>query len=117
MREVFSSFRQTNLKVNPFKYEFVRTKVHFLGHVISKEGLQVDPTKIAVVEEISPPTNQTPVNSFVFHCSYNKRYIKNFSEIARPLHNASATNSLFQWTSEAQQAFMIQKHDVSEHQL
>ena len=105
VREVLGRFRQANLKINPLKCEFFRTKVHFLGHVISKEGLQVDPTKIAAVKEFPVPINQTQVKSFLGLCSYYRRYIKNFAEIARPLHKASETNSPFKWTTEAEQAF------------
>ena len=80
-------------------------QIHFLGHVTSKEGLQVDPTKIAAVKEFPVPINQTQVKSFLGLCSYYRRYIKNFAEIDRPLHKASETNSPFKWTTEAEQAF------------
>ena len=65
IREVLVRFRAANLKINPLKCEFFRTKVQFLGHVISKDGLQVDPEKIAAVKQFPVPAIQTHVKSFL----------------------------------------------------
>ena len=105
VREVLVRFRAAKLKINPLKCEFFRTKVQFLGHVISKDGLQVDPEKIRAVKDFPVPTIQTHVKSLLGLCSYYRRYVKNFAEIARPLHKASETSSPFNWTPEAQEAF------------
>ena len=105
IREVLVRFRAANLKINPLKCEFFRTKVQFLGHVISKDGLQVDPEKIAAVKQFPVPAIQTHVKSFLGLCSYYRRYVKNFADIARPLHKASETTTPFKWTPEAQDAF------------
>ena len=105
VREVLSRFRAANLKINPLKSEFSRTKVQFLGHVISKDGLQVDPEKITAVKQFPVPTSQSHVESFLGLCSYYRRYVKGFADIARPLHKASEKSSPFHWTPEAQDAF------------
>ena len=77
----------------------------FLGHVISKDGLQVDPEKIAAVKQFPVPTKQTHVKSFLGLCSYYRRYVKHFAIIARSLHKASETSTPFKWSPEAQEAF------------
>ena len=105
IREVLVRFRAANLKINPLKCEFFRTKVQFQGHVISKDGVQVDPEKIAAVKQFPVPAMQTHVKSFLGLCSYYRRYVKNFADIARPLHKASETTTPFKWTPEAQDAF------------
>ena len=105
LREVLERFRAANLKINPLKSEFFRMKVQFLGHIISKKGLQVDPEKVSAVKRFPVPTNQTQVKSFLGLCSYYRRYVKNFADIARPLHKASETSSPFKWTEEAHEAF------------
>ena len=104
LRQVFKNFRSANLKVNPTKCEFFRTRVPFLGHIISKDGLEDDPEKVAAVKNFPIPTSPTEVKSFLGLCSYQRRYVKNFAVIARPLHKASESKSLFLWTPEAQDA-------------
>ena len=105
LREVLERFRSANLKINPTKCEFFRTSVPFLGHIISKNGLEADPDKIAAVKKFPIPTNPTEVKSFLGLCSYYRRYVQNCSEIARPLHKASEVTTHFNWTPEAQDAF------------
>ena len=105
LREVLERFRSANLKINPTKSEFLRTRVPFLGHIISKNGLEADPDKIAAVKKFPIPTNPTEVKSFLGLCSYYRRYVQNFAEIARPLHKASEVTTNFNWTPEAQDAF------------
>ena len=56
-RAVLQRFREANLKINPLKSEFFKTKVHFLGHDFSANGLQVDPEKIAAVKKFPIPTS------------------------------------------------------------
>ena len=94
-----------NLKINPTKYEFFGTRVPFLGHIISMNGLETDPDKIAAVKKFPIPTNPTEVKSFLGLCSYYRRYVQNFAEILRPLHKASEVTTNFNWASEAQDAF------------
>ena len=109
-RQVFQRFQQANLKINPSKCAFFQTKVQFLGHIVSKDGLQVDPEKINAVLKFPTPTNQTHVKSFLGLASYYRRYVKDFAEIARPLHRASETSSEFQWNEAAQISFDSLKH-------
>ena len=71
--EVLERFRFANLKINPTKCEFFRTRVPFLGHIISKNGLEADPDKIAAVKKFPNPTNPTEVKSFLGLCSYYRR--------------------------------------------
>ena len=112
LREVFERYRMANLKVNPTKCEFFRTRVPFLGHIISKDVLEVDPEKVAAVRNVPIPTSPTEVKSFLRLCSYYRRYVKNFADIARPLHKASHNNSLFLWSPEAQVAFETLKRKL-----
>ena len=105
LREVFQRFHNANLKINPSKCAFFQTKVQFLGHIVSKDGLHVDPEKVDVVKKFPIPKNQTEVKSYLGLASYYRRFVSNFAAIARPLHKASETSSVFSWTEEAQDAF------------
>ena len=102
LRQVFKRFRSANLKIKPTKYEFFRTRVTFLGHIISKDGLEADPEKVAAVKNFPIPTSPTEVKSFLGLYSCYRCCVKNFADIARPLHKASEKKSPFLWTPEAQ---------------
>ena len=104
LREIFQRFHNANLKINPAKCSFFQTKVQFLGHFVSKDGLQADPEKVDVENKFPIPKNQTEVKSFLGLASYYRRYVSNFAAIARPLHKASETSSVFSWSEEAQDA-------------
>jgi len=67
------------------KCDFWVEKVHFLGHVISGEGISVDPAKVAAVEEWPRPTNVSEVRSFLWMTGHYCRFVKDFSKIASPL--------------------------------
>ena len=105
LRQVFQRFQQVKLKTNPSKCAFFQTKVHILGHIVSKDGLRVDPDKINAVLKFPTPINQTHVKSFLGLASYYRRYVKDFADIARPLRKASETSSEFQWNDAAENSF------------
>ena len=105
LREIFQRFRDANLKVNPAKCNFFRNQVQFLGHIVSKDGLQADPEKVAAVKNFPTPKTHTDAKSFLGLASYYRRYVPNFAAIAEPLHKAAEKSSPFKWTAEAQDAF------------
>ena len=111
LQKAFQRFRETNLKVNQTKCAFLQNKVQFLGHVISKNGLEADPEKLEAVQNFPVPQNQTDVMSFLGLCSYYRRYIKDFATIARPSHEARETKSSFTLSGETQDSFeSLKKH-------
>ena len=67
------------------KCEFWLDQVVFLGHVVSGDGIQVDPNKIEAITEWPRPTTVTEVRSFLGFTSYYRRLVKDFSKIALPL--------------------------------
>ena len=113
LRLVFERFRTANLKVNPAKCDFFRTNVQFLGHIVSKDGLQADPSKVEAVQNFPTPKSQTDVKSFLGLASYYRRFVPNFAGIARPLHQASEGSSNFHWPTAAQDAFDTLKQKLT----
>ena len=104
LRIAFERFRAHNLKINPDECDFFRMKVRFLGHLVSKDGLEVDPSKQEAVQKIPVPRSQTDVESFLGLNSYYRRFVPKFAETARPLHKVSETSTKIKWTPEAQDA-------------
>ena len=57
----------------------------FLGHVISNKGIEVDKAKVELISKLPPPTNVKAIRQFLSHAGFYKRFIKDFSKIAKPL--------------------------------
>ena len=83
---VISKLRAAGLKLNPTKCDLFRQQIHYLEHVVSKEGISTDPDKIKAVTEWPKPTTVTEVRSFLGFVNYYRRFIPNFSKVARPLN-------------------------------
>jgi hypothetical protein len=77
------------------KCEFWLTKVTFLGHVISNGGVSVDLGKVRDVLNWMPPTNVSEIQSFLGLAGYNRRFIKDFSKIAKPMTKLLEKNKAF----------------------
>jgi len=56
-----------------------------MGHLVSERGIEVDRAQIEVIEQLPPPVNIKGIRSFLGHCGFYRRFIKEFSHIARPL--------------------------------
>ena len=85
--------------------EFWLDSVSFLGHVVSKDGVMVDPSKIEAVKTWVRPTNVTEVRSFVGLASYYRRFVKGFSSVASQLTNLTNQSVPFVWSDDCEKAF------------
>lgn len=87
LEKVFQRLQEYNLKLNPKKCKFFKTKVTYLGHVVSSEGIQTDPSKVEAVKTWPRPNTVKEVRKFLGFAGYYRRFIKDFSSVARPLNN------------------------------
>lgn len=102
---ILERLRETNLKLNPIKCEFLRKEIMYLGHKITSEGILPDPTKIESIQRYPRPINADDVKRFVAFANYYRRFINNFASIAYPLNALCKKNTIFEWTSECENAF------------
>ena len=82
---VFRKLYQQGLKLELRKCSFFQKKVRFLGHEISVDGIATDPDKVNAVINWPVPTTTKDVRSFLVFCSYYRRFVKGFTQLARPL--------------------------------
>lgn len=104
--EVLSRLRTYNLKLKPAKCNIGVSEVSFLGHNISACGVDINPKRINHVKSFRVPKDPSGVRSFHGLCSYNRKFIKDFAKIAKPLTLLTGKPSDFVWTVEAQEVFM-----------
>ncbi|GKV48697.1 hypothetical protein SLEP1_g55500 [Rubroshorea leprosula] len=102
---VLQVLREKKLYAKLKKCEFWLNSVAFLGHVVSKDGISVDPEKVKAVVEWSRPTNVTEVRSFLGLAGYYRRYVEGFSRIAVPLTRLTQKGVKFEWTDECEQSY------------
>ncbi|GFT55559.1 uncharacterized mitochondrial protein AtMg00860 [Nephila pilipes] len=88
-----------------FNITFEKWDVSYLGHVISSEGVKTDPEKIKAVIDWPLPETVHELRSFLGLCSYYRRFVRNFSTIARPLPKLTEAKFNFNWTEYCQKSF------------
>ncbi|GJY35025.1 putative nucleotidyltransferase, ribonuclease H [Tanacetum coccineum] len=109
LRLVLELLRKEKLYAKFSKCEFWLQEVHFLGHVVNQNGIHVDPGKIAAVKNWEAPTSPTGVRSFLGLAGYYRRFIANFSRIAKPLTLLTQKNKKYVWGAEQEEAFQLLK--------
>jgi hypothetical protein len=97
LRQVLETLRKEKLYAKFSKCEFWIRKVDFLGHVVSKDGIHVDPSKIKAIENWSAPRTPTEIRQFLGLAGYYRRFIQNFSKIAKPLTTLTQKSVTFNW--------------------
>eukprot|EP00253_Pinus_taeda_P009906 PITA_09906 len=102
--KVLSKCIEMNLFLSPEKCEFLMTEGTVLGHTISRQGLQVDPSKITMIKKVPPPQKVRDVRSFLGLAGYYRRFIKDFSKLASPLFGLIAKDVEFKWSDDCQRA-------------
>ena len=107
---VLQRCQEKDLVLNWEKCHFMVREGIVLGHLVSERGIEVDKAKIDVIERLPPPVNVKGICSFLGHAGFYRRFIKDFSQIARPLTNLLAKDAPFEFTDECLRAFEILNH-------
>ena len=105
LRIVLHTLRDKQLYAKFSKSEFWLQEVGFLGHIVSGDGIRVDPSKISAIVDWKPPKNVTEVRSFLGLAGYYRRFVNGFSIIAAPMTRLLRKDVKFEWTEECQQSF------------
>lgn len=122
LAEVFEILAKHGLKVKPSKCHLLKSKVQYLGHVVSAEGVAPDPDKLAAVKDWPVPTTIQEVRRFLGFAGYYRRFIKNFTRIAAPLQDLlkgqqckkTFRSPSIQWTAELENSFTQLKKMLTE---
>ncbi|KAK8941176.1 hypothetical protein KSP39_PZI010028 [Platanthera zijinensis] len=113
LKIVLQTLKNQALYAKFSKCDFWLNEVSFLGHVVTEQGLSVDPTKVEAIMNWPRPTTITEIRSFLGLAGYYRKFVKNFSEIALPLTKLMRKNVPFIWTEDCQVAFDRLKESVT----
>ncbi|GKC53772.1 reverse transcriptase domain-containing protein [Tanacetum coccineum] len=105
--------KDAHLVLNWEKCHFMVKEGIVLGHKVSSAGLEVDKAKIDVISKLPPPTNIKGVRSFLGHAGFYRRFIKDFSKIARPITKLLEKDTPFEFDDECQKAFESLKEKLT----
>ena len=105
LRIVLEILRKEKLYAKFSKCEFWLEQVQFLGHIVSREGISVDPAKIEAVSSWERPRNPTEVRSFLGLAGYYRRFVQDFARIATPLTRLTRKDEKFEWTPKCEESF------------
>ena len=105
LRIVLQTLRERQLYAKLSKCQFWLDRVAFLGHVISADGVSVDPQKIEAVVNWKPPKNVSEVRSFLGLAGYYRKFVEGFSKIAAPLTKLTRKDVKYDWVDACQKSF------------
>ncbi|KAL0553442.1 hypothetical protein IC582_007337 [Cucumis melo] len=112
LHQILETLRVDKLYANFSKCEFWLKKVSFLGHVVSSEGVSVDPAKIEVVTSWPRPSTVNEVRSFLNLAGYYRRFVEGFSRIASSLTRLTMKGTPFVWSPTCERSFQDLKQKL-----
>lgn len=112
LEKVFQRLRDANLTLKLGKCMFVQTTINILGYTVSETGLTIDESKLVAIKEFPTPKSVKQIQNFVGLCNYYRKFIKNFSLIARPLHLMTKKDQIFSWGEPERKAFEALKQKL-----
>ncbi|KAL5579626.1 hypothetical protein UlMin_012068 [Ulmus minor] len=113
LAKVLKRCEETNLVLNWEKCHFMVKEGIVLGHKVSQDGLEVDKAKVETIEKLPPPVSVKGIRSFLRHAGFYRRFIKDFSKVAKPLCNLLEKDRKFDFDENCLKAFLELKKKLS----
>jgi hypothetical protein len=105
VKRVLQILLDNDLFLKPEKCEFERTQIEYLGVIISYNHVSMDPVKVAGIKDWPRPTKVKDVQAYLGFCNFYRRFVQDFSKIARPLFELTKKDHEWKWTDACEQAF------------
>eukprot|EP00253_Pinus_taeda_P022539 PITA_22539 len=110
LRIVLQTLREHQLYGKFSKCDFYKEQIQYLGHIITKEGIAVDPEKIKTIMEWPTPKDVADIRSFMGLVGYYRWFVEGFSRVAYPITSLQKKGKVFKWTADCQRSFEQLKH-------
>jgi hypothetical protein len=114
LKQTFEKCRRFGLSLNPKKSHFAMKEGKLLGHIVSQDGIRIDPKRVEAIDTITIPRNVKEIQSFLGKIIFLRRSIPNFAEIMKLITDMLRKNNEVKWTTEAKQSFAHIKKVISE---
>jgi transposase InsO family protein len=105
LEDIFARLSQANLKVKFSKTQLFSTEIEYLGFLVGRDGVKVNPRKVSAIANFPEPKNVKGVQSFLGLVNYFRTFVVSFSERARPLYELLKDDSPWKWTEQEDKAF------------
>ncbi|GJX28772.1 putative reverse transcriptase domain-containing protein [Tanacetum coccineum] len=112
LKQILELLKKEELYAKFSKCDFWLSKVQFLGHVIEREGIHVDPAKIESMRDWASPKTLTEIRQFLGRAGYYQRFIEGFSKIAKPMTKLTKKSVKFYWNEKKEAAFQTLKQKL-----
>lgn len=109
VRPFLGLLRQHGLYAKPEKCDFGQESIHFLGLIISVDGIKMDPSKVSAILDWPTPLDKKGIQRFVGFTNFYRKFIRRFSSIIAPITQLTKQGIRFRWSPEAQAAFKKHK--------
>ena len=106
---VFSRLWEAGLKMKRSKCDFFKSEIHYLGHLISPEGISPLPNKLGSIKHMPAPNSAKEIKQFLGLTGYYRKFVPRFADISRPLTTLTKKDVKFKWTSACQKSFELLK--------
>ena len=109
LETVFSHLREAGLKMKWSKCDFFKREIHYLGHLISPEGISPLPNKLDCIQHMPAPKNVKEIKQFLGLTGYYRKFVPRFANISRPLTTLTKKDKKFKWTPACRKSFDLLK--------
>lgn len=114
LTDILTKLKKAGFKLNPEKCSFVKSSIVYLGHLLSKKGIQPDPQKVQSLLKLKAPSNAKETQMVFGFCNYLRSYVPRFAEIMKPISSLLQVKpNQFKWTTEADLAFTSIKEIIA----
>lgn len=114
LQQVFEIIQQHGFFIKLSKCSFAKQQIEYLGHCISSQGVATDKSKIEAVQQWLVPSNLKELRGFLGLTGYYRKFIRHYGMISRPLTLLLKKGISFQWSPQAQEAFLLLKKALME---
>ena len=112
IKEIFKRLVAADLKMKRSKCDFFKKHIHYLGHLISADGIRPLKDKLDTIHDMPAPSNSKEVKQFLSLAGYYRKFVPHFAALSRPLARLTCKDRVFEWTHECRKAFDILKQSL-----
>ena len=106
---IFQKLKAAGLKLKESKCDFFKREIHYLGHLISDEGIHPLPEKLDTICNMPKPRNPKEIKQFLGLCGYYRKFVPHFSDISRPLAKLIGHEVIWNWCNKCDLSFQMMK--------